>query len=323
MDRLGLLGVTAEQIRQKQRKDRLDRQQSLFSQARTPEQLSGMAIASLIGSLGRGLFGKPSQAEQDAQLREQIYGETDFEDVNSILGSADVLRSTDPKAAAQYELFAKNYLAEQKKAEQAAADYQREVLGTRLDLAQKGVDLQQSMKDLNAVDAPKALTFEQLKEGVGAYITADPANRFSSLRDQTGNFFTKKDDEELIPFITNQTALILRANPGMKIDEAFAQASAGLTSLIDLGKEPADVQGTGSDAYQDMAGNQETTETVQPTSGQMGRRKRAKQQAEAVQSVDTSEQRAKLQNIIETSKSRRAVNKAKLALKQLDKLQGK
>lgn len=254
MDRLGLLGVTAEQIRQKQRDARLKGQQSLFSQARTPEQLSGMAIASLIGSLGRGLFGKASQAEQNAQLREQIYGETDFTDVNSILGSADVLRSTDPKAAAQYELFAKNYEAEQQAAALAAEDRQRELLGTRLDLAQKGVDLQQAMKDLNAVDAPKPRDYGQLTALVEGYVTADPAKRLDSLQEGTGKgFWTRETSlDKLTPLLIPLTASIMQENPSLKVDEAFAQAGAAYSDMVQRGKEPAKTKATGSDAYSDL-----------------------------------------------------------------------
>lgn len=316
MDRLGLLGVSAEQIREKQRNERLQRQQSLFSQARSPEQLSGMAIASLIGSLGRGLFGKASQAEQDAQLRKELFSETDFQDVNSILGTADVLRSSDPRTAAQYDVYAQNMLTQQAQDAQAAEDRELAIrtqsLGN-LKTAEQIKDIRLARDKVEKVDTTGLFdesyyrSFLLSNRGAIKDVAAliDPKGW-----DEGQRKLSDEQAEALIDVMSRRAAAIYKVNPELSDVEILGRVVQSITGVGDYVPEQGGLDAQLKPEEPKLRPN-ETTE-ITPVTATSG----AKKQARLKQIADTNKEIDKLNRKIRFYSQRGADDPRVIQLRQ-------
>ena len=244
-DYQSLFGVTPEQVRANQ----VAQQQRMFAQAQTPQQASGMAIGSILGRL---LMGK-SDALENAEARQAFKTGVDWNDAESLR----LLAPDAPNADIRLGMLnrAGEIDAQTVAALQAAEDRERLIQGEKLDQLRTGLGIKKTQAEIDKLSAPKPLTYEQALKISEAYAATDPAERLDALQDLTGegarNF--EKDLEELTPFLTTQSAILMQADPTLSADRAFAQAAANYVELFKRGTEPATLASTDGDAYSDLA----------------------------------------------------------------------
>lgn len=235
-----LFGVTPEQIRAKQRADR----QRMFANARSPQEASGLAIGSILSRL----LGGKSDELKDAEARQAFKSGVDWNDAESLR----LLAPDAPNADIRLGMLnrAGEIDAAAIAAAQAAEDRERDIKSQSLTDLKKAEEIRQMRQ-------PKTTkrTFEQALKISEAYAATDPAERLDALQELTGegarNF--EKDLEELTPFLTTQSAVLMQADPTLSADRAFAQAAANYMELFKRGSEPAKTTSTGEDAYADLA----------------------------------------------------------------------
>ena len=244
-DYQSLFGVTPEQVRANQ----VAAQQRMFAQAQTPQMLSGMAIGSVLGRL----LGGKSDALKDAEARQAFKDKVDWNDAESLRLLAT--NAPTPEIGLGLTNRAKTIEAEKLALQQAAEDRARMIQGENLDQLQTGLGIKKTQTELDKMNQPKPLTYEQALKISEAYAATDPAERLDTLQELTGegarNF--EKDLEELTPFLTTQSAILMQADPTLSADRAFAQAAANYIELFKRGSEPAKTTSTGEDAYADLA----------------------------------------------------------------------
>ena len=234
-----LFGVTPEQVRANQ----MAAQQRMFASASSPQQASGMAIGSILGRL---LMGK-SDALENAEARQAFKSGVDWNDAESLR----LLAPDAPNADIRLGMLnrASEIDTQALATAQAAEDRERALKSQAL------TDLEKAEK-IKQMRQPKETkrTFEQALKISEAYAATDPAERLKSVQKLTGEGWKlEKDIEELTPYLTTQSAVLMQADPTLSADRAFAQAAANYMELFTGGTEPAKLASTDGDAYADLA----------------------------------------------------------------------
>lgn len=234
-----LFGVTPEQVRANQ----VAAQQRMFASASSPQQASGMAIGSILGRL---LMGK-SDALENAEARQAFKTGVDWNDAESLR----LLAPDAPNADIRLGMLnrAGEIDAQAVAALQAAEDRERAIRSQTLTDLKKGEEIRQMRQ-------PKETkrSFEQALKISEAYAATDPAERLKAVQKLTGKGWKfEKDIEELTPYLTTQSAVLMQADPTLSADRAFAQAAANYMELFSGGTEEA----VATDDFSDVKGGEE------------------------------------------------------------------
>ena len=234
-----LFGVTPEQVRANQ----MAAQQRMFASASSPQQASGMAIGSILGRL---LMGK-SDALENAEARQAFKSGVDWNDAESLR----LLAPDAPNADIRLGMLnrAGELDTQALAAAQAAEDRERAIKSQALADLKKAEEIKQMRQPKTA-----KRTFEQALKISEAYAATDPAERLKSVQKLTGKGWKfEKDIEELTPYLTTQSAVLMQADPTLSADRAFAQAAANYMELFTGGTEEA----VATDDFSDVKGGEE------------------------------------------------------------------
>lgn len=244
-----LFGVTPAQVRANQ----MAAQQRMFASASSPQQASGMAIGSILGRL---LMGK-SDALENAEARQAFKTGVDWNDAESLR----LLAPDAPNADIRLGMLnrAGEIDAQAVAALQAAEDRERAIRSQTLTDLKKGEEIRQMRQ-------PKETkrSFEQALKISEAYAATDPAERLKAVQKLTGKGWKfEKDIEELTPYLTTQSAVLMQADPTLSADRAFAQAAANYMELFTGGTEEA----VATDDFSDVKGGEEAKAEAKMTVG--------------------------------------------------------